>query len=513
MSPRATSLLLGCHLVLLGAAFVLGRGLDGRAGEATGAPGLPEFAAQIEEGDAEVLLLGNSMLHYGVHEELLDALLVSALGDDAPRVTSAFLYGTYTVPWFLILKNYVAGRIQPRMVVFVFRDPVLTMPGFRATGPYAETLVTLRGPDEPEVDAVLGIGQAWGDRGLAWLRRRWPQYDRRGVLQEGVFDRVKGWPASLDADLPDYDDAVAGVLPTRAEGTDPAVDIGREGETTAAPSMAVDVMLEEARSHGAERPFAEAWPESILPDLLELCERLGVLPVFVRMADGLPGWEAALDQPALEVYRADVDGWLRARGSVVLDIRADSGLGAEVFQTTTHLDDRGREHFTAKLAHWLAWAEENALDAGSDEALRRESERRFGQLVSTPLDALVERRAEELSLQAGRIRRIRKHLYRVRLPPELSPEGDDVQDRLRSRWRLYEDDVELGPAHRRPVEIASVGAGLFGHQPEVLDFSSSDGTSARENGRRYVLRKDVMSLRPLDEAALPGIDEAAGGGR
>jgi cephalosporin hydroxylase len=54
-----------------------------------------------------------------------------------------------------------------------------------------------------------------------------------------------------------------------------------------------------------------------------------------------------------------------------------------------------------------------------------------------------------------------------------------------SRLRLFEDGVELGPAHSIHVDIAGRGAGRFSHWKDELLFSSSDGSSCVENDRSY----------------------------
>jgi hypothetical protein len=72
----------------------------------------------------------------------------------------------------------------------------------------------------------------------------------------------------------------------------------------------------------------------------------------------------------------------------------------------------------------------------------------------------------------------------VRLP-ELSAFADRFGEDSRSGLLVYENDHPLGPPHRPHGEIAELGHGRFSHREDVVAFSSSDGTDASVNGRRY----------------------------
>jgi len=79
--------------------------------------------------------------------------------------------------------------------------------------------------------------------------------------------------------------------------------------------------------------------------------------------------------------------------------------------------------------------------------------------------------------------------------PDDAPNGDDLNLPSRSNLRLFEDGVELGPAHSLHDDIFARGEGRFSHWGRWLMFSSSDGSDPRENGRSYhivyLLKDDV----------------------
>jgi hypothetical protein len=81
------------------------------------------------------------------------------------------------------------------------------------------------------------------------------------------------------------------------------------------------------------------------------------------------------------------------------------------------------------------------------------------------------------------------HGFRARL--ELLPQHavleamrDFPGNHRRSPLRLYEDGVELGPAHTDHRLIRSEGAGRFSHW-DVLYFSTADNSDPNANGRLY----------------------------
>lgn len=65
------------------------------------------------------------------------------------------------------------------------------------------------------------------------------------------------------------------------------------------------------------------------------------------------------------------------------------------------------------------------------------------------------------------------------------PPGDDLEWRRRSSLRLYEDGRVLGPGHSVLHAIRGRGAGRYSHWSDGLNFSTSDNSDPRTNGRVY----------------------------
>jgi glycosyltransferase involved in cell wall biosynthesis/2-polyprenyl-3-methyl-5-hydroxy-6-metoxy-1,4-benzoquinol methylase len=74
--------------------------------------------------------------------------------------------------------------------------------------------------------------------------------------------------------------------------------------------------------------------------------------------------------------------------------------------------------------------------------------------------------------------------------------GDDASEPTRSTLRLFENGVELGPAHSAHEEIRTQGQGRFSHWEGSLFFSASDNTNPLTNGRRYVIIAEHTGTKP-----------------
>jgi len=63
--------------------------------------------------------------------------------------------------------------------------------------------------------------------------------------------------------------------------------------------------------------------------------------------------------------------------------------------------------------------------------------------------------------------------------------GDSGSQPTASTLRLYENGVELSPAHAVHEDIRNSGRGRYSHWSDVLYFSASDNSDPRTNGRTY----------------------------
>jgi cephalosporin hydroxylase len=82
--------------------------------------------------------------------------------------------------------------------------------------------------------------------------------------------------------------------------------------------------------------------------------------------------------------------------------------------------------------------------------------------------------------------------------------GDVSEKPFRSATRLFEDHRELGPPHAPHSAIAEHGAGRFSHWGSTLVFSTSDGSSALDNGRTYRALLEIKRAPETGTTALEG---------
>lgn len=75
--------------------------------------------------------------------------------------------------------------------------------------------------------------------------------------------------------------------------------------------------------------------------------------------------------------------------------------------------------------------------------------------------------------------------YAYKLGYHLPQSGDTEENPNISTLHLYENGVEMGPAHSTHIDIRKYGLGQYSHWGTVLYFSTSDNSNPLTNGRKY----------------------------
>ncbi|MGN6179746.1 MAG: hypothetical protein ACTHNW_11235 [Mucilaginibacter sp.] len=75
--------------------------------------------------------------------------------------------------------------------------------------------------------------------------------------------------------------------------------------------------------------------------------------------------------------------------------------------------------------------------------------------------------------------------YAYKIGYDLDVAGDSQQGPQQSTLRLFENGVELIPAHSNHEDIRKYGLGQFSHWGNILYFSTSDNSNPLKNGRKY----------------------------
>jgi SAM-dependent methyltransferase len=95
-----------------------------------------------------------------------------------------------------------------------------------------------------------------------------------------------------------------------------------------------------------------------------------------------------------------------------------------------------------------------------------------------------------------RVRREQGHCWIANLPAGIA--SGDSTGAASSGLTIFENELELGPAHSAHAQIRELGRGAFSHWGTDLYFSTSDNSDPRRNGRTYSIIAPTT-----DEAARP----------
>ena len=136
-----------------------------------------------------------------------------------------------------------------------------------------------------------------------------------------------------------------------------------------------------------------------------------------------------------------------------------------------------------RFAHW----NDSVLFSTSDNSSPKENGRRYVVRVPDEKAVPVRNYADAIEIEINpRLARQDGLMWSITIPD--LPAGDTGADAYGAHSRLFEDGDELGPAHSLHEHIKTSGRGRFSHWNDVFFFSTSDNSSPKENGRRYVLR-------------------------
>ena len=112
-----------------------------------------------------------------------------------------------------------------------------------------------------------------------------------------------------------------------------------------------------------------------------------------------------------------------------------------------------------------------------------------GSATTTPLPAPTP--APSPSYVGGAInvgQAVRDSGYAYLVTQDFGTSGDSTQALTASKLRIYENGVELGPAHAVHTDIRQQGGGRFSHWGNALWLSASDNSNPQTNGRTYTYR-------------------------
>ncbi len=299
---------------------------------------VPGTIAGLKAAQPDYIGIGNSMLY-------------TRLGKTPDRLSALthrkFFFiiknGSSSAAWYLTLKNVVAASgVHPRLVFFFIRDNDLTSPFFRTAGDYATYLNSLRGPQEPELDRLLGAP---------------PQ--RPGLA--GAAERFLKGPSGLYT-FPAWDEKIPRHL------IDVAMDAGGggSGKGDVRSQLSARFAVEHLRGDlGADLPAAgsgdgyapdsyndlngnyqDSEKNSFLPAMMQVAQEHHLKLLFFRVKRRPDAQGNVTDEPPqLPAYAAHLKQWIEEHGGLFFDESYDPTIPREAYRDGDHVAEDHMEWY------------------------------------------------------------------------------------------------------------------------------------------------------------------------
>lgn len=320
--------LLAWCLITVSAPFLLLRGGTESPDRAPAADGQnPSEVADVKKAIAtlqkerpDYIGIGNSMLYTRLGRS---PKAMSELTDK--RFSMILKNGSSSAIWYLMLKNIVAAsEVKPKLVFFFIRDNELTAPLSQSSSNDSPYLLSLRGPEEPELDRLMGL-TADGK-----------------VASPSVAQRLQGWfsfPA-WEAQMPD-------------DLADLAMDVGGLGvakkyqrfalsDRFAVEHLRGDVAADKEAVidpyNGLDSDHETSMANAPLTEMLKVAEQHGLKLLFFRVKRRPDAQGQVANEPA--TMRAYVDGLrtlIESHGALFFDESYDLAIRLEDYRDGDHI--------------------------------------------------------------------------------------------------------------------------------------------------------------------------------
>jgi len=289
------------------------------------------YITMLDNDKPAIVLLGDSTLMDGVDPDQLSELTEK-------KTSSFYAPGLASAYWYIILKNsIVVAEHRPQAVVVVFRDTMLTAPGYRVYGAYFERIDEFAKPQEPVLLERAYLNQM---NPLEILSEKYfPLYSTGEKLRQKIDSRIRYTvPSWLNCDVDCTDSSMNDVFT--------AADL-EPGQLRNAVATAESYLYTPA-----QLDFSGQVEKSFLPEMIRLSRKRGIQLIVVRIKHETTGTNS-METPAAKNYIADLSKYLQDQGVPFLDYGQDPRLTSEYFKDVLHLNPQGRVVFTQILADGL----------------------------------------------------------------------------------------------------------------------------------------------------------------
>ncbi len=286
-----------------------------------------DSAAYIDESHPQIVLLGDSTLLLGVDEKGLAE-------QTGKSVYGMGKLGAASAMWYLLLKNNVVeASYKPEYVVVIFRNSILTAPGFRVQGNYLNRLDEYARKNEPLLIQKSFV-KLMNPLEIT-AEKYFPLYVLRNRIRESAEKKIRYLGAALvGCDQACTDDAL--------EHTFAVADFE--------PQALVDALnsADDYFYTNDQLDFDARVNDSYLPEMIRLAHENGIKIVFVHIKV-----EDDPDLPALDTYLNSLYSYLEDNNAYLLDFSHDGRLTHDLFLDSIHLNPKGQVVFTQMVADGL----------------------------------------------------------------------------------------------------------------------------------------------------------------
>lgn len=282
----------------------------------------------IEENHPQIVLLGDSTLVLGVDADALaEQTGKSVYSIGVPGSASAF--------WYLMLKNSIAeSSYKPEYVIVVFRNTILTAPGYRVHGSYFKLVDEYAARNEP-VFIEKSFVNLMNPLEIA-AEKYLPLYVFRSDLRNEIDASIRYFaPPHFGCDENCTDFALGEIF----SGAD------------LEPKALVDAVgaAESLLYTDEQMNFDAQVDKSYLPDMISIANENDIKLVFVRIKV-----ESAFeDTPNHENYLNSLSQYLKQPNVFLLDYGSDPRITDDLLRDPLHLNEDGKTVFTHLLAEGL----------------------------------------------------------------------------------------------------------------------------------------------------------------
>lgn len=292
-----------------------------------------EYARAISKTKPDIILIGDSVIHYGVDQQTL----TKQLNIETYKIA---IRGSASAVWYLILKNIVLpAKHHPKYIVIFFRDTELTLPAFLTTGSYFELLDDFASPHEPLVTELVFVNQMSPAERLA--EQYIPLYSTRWKIRKQIDNHLRyGASATLLRCLePCTDQALNSIF-------------GKQGVDVVALNQAVEDSQKSLYTPAALN-FDHQIEKSFLPPIIRLAQENNIGVIFVRTKN-LIYPEYTSEPSALHTYINSLEKYLSQQENIFfLDFAHDTKIQKSYFFDVLHFNTTGKITFTQILANKL----------------------------------------------------------------------------------------------------------------------------------------------------------------